>query len=201
MDKTRHGNYCELSLQCPQRTQSICRLHWSLNQCFVICSFIGGGIQEWQRHMWPRSIPQEVTSCPGFMPWIHAIHATPYPGLKHFGSWENLKKVKPFPSVLYIDLPAWTFLYPEHYQGIEGISHLSWRESTATFLKLPELSKRNKSMLADWIRSSCLEQSFPQPSLPPHQGPLRLVQIKSPSISGRNIDCNAFHVAIVKPDT
>lgn len=32
-------------------------------------------------------------------------------------------------------------------------------------------------------------------------GPMRPVQIKSPSISGRNIDCGAFHVAIVKRDT
>lgn len=32
-------------------------------------------------------------------------------------------------------------------------------------------------------------------------GPMRPVQIKSPSISGRNIDCSAFHVAIVKRDT
>lgn len=31
-------------------------------------------------------------------------------------------------------------------------------------------------------------------------GPMRPVQIKSPSISGRNIDCGAFHVAIVKQD-
>lgn len=95
------------------------------------------------------------------------------------------------------------------HQSTIHAEHCNWGEFPYIsieqhFLELTELLKRTVKIHerdAVWTEYGIAASTNLFLAFCSTTGPMRPVQIKSPSISGRNIDCGAFHVAIVKRDT
>lgn len=95
------------------------------------------------------------------------------------------------------------------HQSAIHARHCNWAEFPYIsierhFLELTELLKRTVKIHRQdvvWTEYRIAASTNLLLAFRSTTGPMRPVQIKSPSISRRNIDCSAFHVAIVKRDT